>query len=86
DYLTVNSINQKKSLKAYFIDQKIPQEERDQFCLVTDGSHVIWIVGERISNYYKVSEDTRTILTLTFEEVTFEEVTFEEEVQQPDAE
>ncbi len=91
DYLTVNSMNQKKNLKAYFIDQKIPQEERDQFCLVTDGSHVIWIVGERISNYYKVSEDTRTILTLTFEEVAFEEAAFEEaafeeEVQQPDAE
>ena len=91
DYLTVNSMNQKKNLKAYFIDQKIPQEERDQFCLVTDGSHVIWIVGERISNYYKVSEDTRTILSLTYEEVTYEEVVFEGaafggEVRQPDAE
>ena len=67
DYLTINSMNQKKNLKAYFIDQKIPQEERDQFCLVTDGSHVIWIVGERISSYYKVSEDTKIILTLAFE-------------------
>ncbi len=60
--------DQKKNLKAYFVDQKIPQAERDQLCLVTDGSHVIWIVGERISNHYKVSEDTRTILALTFEE------------------
>lgn len=68
DYLTVNAGNQKKSLKAYFVDRKIPQSERDQRCLVTDGSHVIWIVGERISNYYKVSEDTRTVLELTFEE------------------
>lgn len=68
DYLTVNTMNQKKSLKAYFVDQKIPQDERDRRCLVTDGSHVIWIVGERISNHYKVSEDTRTILELTFEE------------------
>lgn len=68
DYLTVNAMNQKKSLKAYFVDQKIPQDERDRRCLVTDGSHVIWIVGERISNHYKVSEDTRTILELAFEE------------------
>ena len=68
DYLTVNAMNQKKTLKAYFIDNKIPQQERDQINLVTDGNHVMWIVGERISNYYKVGEDTRTILTLTYEE------------------
>ena len=35
---------------------------------MTDGNHVIWIVGERISNHYKVSEATRTILSLAFEE------------------
>ncbi|MDE5699229.1 MAG: tRNA lysidine(34) synthetase TilS [Lachnospiraceae bacterium] len=68
DYLTVNAANQRKTLKAYFIDHKIPQPERDQIRLVADGNHIIWIVGERISNYYKVSEATRTILSLTFEE------------------
>lgn len=68
DYLTINAMNQKKNLKAYFIDQKIPQEKRDQLCLVTDASHVLWIVGERISNYYKVSRDTKLILELTYEE------------------
>ena len=64
----MNAADQRKTLKAYFIDRKIPQKERDQICLVTDGDHVIWIVGERISNYYKVGETTRTILSLTFEE------------------
>ena len=68
DYLTVNDADQRKTLKAYFIDHKIPQAERGRICLVTDGNHVIWIVGERISNHYKVSEATRTILSLAFEE------------------
>ncbi len=67
DYLTVNEANQRKTLKSYFIDHKIPQEMRDQVRLVTDESHVIWIVGERISSYYKVSEATKTILSLVFE-------------------
>ena len=70
DYLTVNEANQRKTLKSYFIDHKIPQEMRDQVRLVTDESHVIWIVGERISSYYKVSEATKTILSLVFEERT----------------
>jgi len=67
DYLTVNVMNQRKTLKAYFIDHKIPQKERDKINLVADGSHIMWIVGERISNYYKTDEKTRTILSLTLE-------------------
>ena len=48
------------------IDNKIPQEKRSRIWLVADGSHVIWIVGERISSYYKVSESTERILKLAF--------------------
>lgn len=72
DYLTVNSMNQRKTLKAYFIDQKIPQEKRSGIWLVTEGSHVLWIIGERISSYYKVSEDTNNILRLSFVETAYE--------------
>lgn len=68
DYLTVNAMNQRKTLKTYFIDRKIPQEERERICLITDGSHVVWMVGERISNYYKVGESTERILRLTYVE------------------
>ncbi|GFI24249.1 tRNA(Ile)-lysidine synthase [Lachnospiraceae bacterium] len=68
DYLTVNSMNQHKTLKSYFIDRKIPQKERDQICLLVDGRHVVWIVGERISNYYKVSKNTKTVLCIIFED------------------
>ena len=66
DYLTVNAINQRKTLKAYFIDQKIPREVREEICLVADGSHILWVVGERISSYYKVSSHTETILQVSY--------------------
>ncbi|MDE7183225.1 MAG: tRNA lysidine(34) synthetase TilS [Lachnospiraceae bacterium] len=69
DYLTVNNMNQKKTLKAYLIDRKIPQSERERLFLVADANHVIWLVGERISNYYKVSEHTKRILCLDFEQM-----------------
>ncbi len=68
DYLTVNEMNQRKTLKKYFIDHKIPQEERGRIWLVADSSHVVWAVGQRISSYYKISENTRRILCLTFED------------------
>ncbi|MCM1182253.1 MAG: tRNA lysidine(34) synthetase TilS [Roseburia sp.] len=66
DYLTVNAMNQRKTLKAYFIDRKIPREARDGICLVADGSHILWVVGERISGYYKVSPHTETVLQVSF--------------------
>ena len=36
-----------KKLKDYFIDNKVPRTERDGKLLVTAGSNVLWITGER---------------------------------------
>lgn len=36
-----------KKLKDYFIDNKVPRAERDGKLLVTAGSNVLWIIGER---------------------------------------
>jgi tRNA(Ile)-lysidine synthase len=66
DYLTVNSLNQKKNLKSYFTDEKIPQSERDSMLLIAEGSHVIWLIGARISNYYKLTKDTQRVLCVTY--------------------
>ena len=55
----------RKLLKRYFIDEKIPEEMRDRIPLLVDGNHVLWVIGHRISEYYKVNEDTCTILEVT---------------------
>ena len=52
----------KKSVKAYMIDEKIPASLRDSVFLLADGSHVLWIIGYRISEYYKIGPQTKTIL------------------------
>lgn len=36
-----------KKLKDYFIDNKVPRAERDKKLLVTAGSKVLWVIGER---------------------------------------
>ncbi len=65
DYLTVNDSLQRKSLKDYMINEKIPKEERDKMVLLADGEHVIWLPGYRISAYFKVSETTKYILEIS---------------------
>ena len=67
DYIVVDESGSKKKLKDYFINEKIPKDDRDKILLLADGSHVVWIIGHRISSYYKVSDTTKNILKITYD-------------------
>jgi len=62
DYLTINRELSKKTLKEYMIEEKIPKDIRDLVPVLADGNHVIWVMGYRISEKYKVNENTKRIL------------------------
>ncbi len=51
-----------KKLKDYMISEKIPKSKRDFCPLLAADSHVMWVIGHRISEYYKVCENTKRIL------------------------
>ena len=65
DFIQINSKGNRKKLKSLFIDDKIAKENRATVPLITDGSHVIWIIGGRISEKYKLTENTKTILEIS---------------------
>ncbi|MCR5837274.1 MAG: tRNA lysidine(34) synthetase TilS [Lachnospiraceae bacterium] len=64
DYITIDGAGNTKKLKDFFINEKIPRDERDNILLVADGSHIVWIIGYRLGSYYKVSKNTRQCLVL----------------------
>ncbi len=68
DYLQIDSQGGRKKLKDFFIDEKIPKNKRDRILLVADGSHILWIIGygSRISERYKISDQTKKILAMVF--------------------
>lgn len=66
DFFTFGKDQKRKSLSRYFIDEKIPRQLREEIPLVADGSHIVWIVGRRISEYYKIKESTKRYLKLEF--------------------
>ena len=66
DYLTINKEMQKKSLKDYFINEKIPKDERHTILLLADGNHIMWVIGKRISEYYKVTINTKKVLEVHY--------------------
>ena len=65
DYLTINDQGQKKSLKEYFINEKVPVSVRGEIPMIADGKHILWVVGYRISAYYKVTAKTQKIVQMT---------------------
>ena len=48
----------KKSIRKFFVDEKIPQEERKQILVLSDEENIMWIIGYRMSESYKLSEMT----------------------------
>ena len=62
DYLTINKELSQKSLKEYMIEEKIPKDIRHTIPILADGSHVVWVLGYRISENYKINKNTKHIL------------------------
>lgn len=52
-----------RKLAEFFIDQKIPQEERIRCPLLLCQEKIIWVVGHRMDDSVKVSPDTERVLT-----------------------
>ena len=53
-----------KKIKNFFIDLKIPRKERDRIPLLVDKERIVWIVGYRLDDYFKVTKNTRRILKI----------------------
>ena len=64
DYLTIDREMRHKRFRRYMIENKVPVSCRNHIWLVADESHVIWVPGGRMSEYYKVTAETKTILQM----------------------
>lgn len=62
DYLTVRDDGARKSLQDYLVNEKVPREERDKVWVLAEDSHIMWVLGKRISAHYKVTAQTKRIL------------------------
>ena len=64
DYIVIDKEGRTQKLKRYFINAKIPREERDSIWLAADGSEIMWIAGYRQSQAYQVTDRTKRILEI----------------------
>jgi len=55
-----------KKLSDFFIDNKIPLPEKEKTLVLTNKDDIVWVIGQRIDNRYKISSNTKNILKITY--------------------
>ncbi|MDR2121449.1 MAG: tRNA lysidine(34) synthetase TilS [Tannerella sp.] len=56
----------RKKLSDYFTDHKFSRIQKEQTWLLCNGEDIVWILGERIDERYKITEKTKTALIAIF--------------------
>jgi tRNA(Ile)-lysidine synthase len=49
----------KKKLSDFMIDEKIPLNLKKQVLVLISGENLVWVIGHRIDDRYKITKQTR---------------------------
>lgn len=72
DTICIHKDGRHKALRRFFIDEKIPREEREKIPLLVDEQEVLWILGYRVSCKYEIDATTKRVLIVEYEKRTKE--------------
>jgi tRNA(Ile)-lysidine synthase len=64
DFFYPLGFGKKKKLQDFFVDEKVPRDERDSIPLIVSGEDIIWVVGYRENDRFKVTDETKKVLRL----------------------
>ena len=54
-----------KTIRKFFVDEKVPREERDDVLVFSDEEEIMWIIGYRMSEAYKITDMTNLALQVS---------------------
>lgn len=66
DFLVIDQNHHTKKIKQYFIEEKIPADQRHEIVLIAMESQIIWVVGGRISEDFKVGPTDQYMLEMKY--------------------
>lgn len=56
----------RKKLSDYFSDHKFSRIEKERTWLLCSGDAIVWVVGERTDNRFRMDESTKRVLIVNF--------------------
>jgi tRNA(Ile)-lysidine synthase len=64
DYFRPLGMENMKKVSDFFIDIKLSIPEKEKAWILTDGTNIIWIMGYRIDDRFKIDDSTERILKI----------------------
>ncbi len=69
DFFYPLGFGKRKKLQDFFVDEKVPRDERNRVPLIVSGNEIVWVVGYRADDRFKLTEKTKRVIQLEVKKI-----------------